>query len=287
LALIRSTFDDQNSRAEGRLEEANRQQVASLARVSDQISRLQIKGSEKRWDRLWRRKAHRQQLWLTWGTWLAFLAAAVYANIARRQLIIMDRTLKEAATQTRVSQGNLFEIQKQTKLLGQQRIATQAARLDYGASFEPGNKLVISISNSGVIAATNVRMALEVHRQDIKSGRIVGKSLSFTHDFSAVLGGRGTEWTTPLPWAPQHGITQPSKWEPGWPFTETTKISGEIRYSNGFEEGQPIRICREWLPAYVVTNFGNTAEFADCQEIKTKIEIVHESVRQARLPVNP
>ena len=287
LALIRSRLDDQNSLAQERLEESDRLRASDAAKIADQISRLHIKQSEKRWERLWRRKAHRQQVWLTVGTFLAFLAAAVYANIARRQLFVMDETVKEAAKQTKISQDNFGEIQKQTTLLRQQLIGTQAARLDFIPSFEPDNKLVISISNSGVLPATNVKMTLEVHREDIKSGRIIGKPLTFTHDFPPVLGSKGAEWRTILSWAAEHGITQPPKWEPGWPFGETTKLSGAITYFNGFEDGPPIRICKEWLPAYVVTNFGNTAEFADCQEFKTKIDAVHESVRQAGLLVNP
>lgn len=255
LALIRSRLDNQNSLAEKRLEESDGHRTADAARIADQISRLHIKQSEKRWEHLWRRKVHRQQVWLIVGTWLAFAAAAIYANIARRQLNVMDQTLREAATQTKISQGNLDEIQKQTKLLRQQLIGTQAARLEFGSSFEPGNELLISISNNGVIAATSVKMALEVHREDIKSGRTIGNSLKFTHDLPPVLGSRGSGWRTALPWAAEHGITQPLKWGPGWPFSETTKISGEITYFNGFEDGQPIRICKEWLPAYVVTKF--------------------------------
>jgi hypothetical protein len=286
-ALIRSKLNDQNLSTEKRLEESDRHRAANAAGIAEQISRLHIKQSEKRWERLWRRKAHCQQVWLTTATWLAFLAAAIYAGIAARQLIVMDQTLKEAATQTRISQGNLGEIQKQTSLLRQELIDTQAARLGFNASFETFNKLLISTWNSGVIAPTDVKMTLEVHREDIKSGKTIGKSLRFRHDFPPVSGGGGAEWRTTLPWAAQHGITQPLKWQPGWPFGETTKISGEITYFNGFENGQPIRICREWLPAYVVTNFGNTPEFVDCQEFKTKIEAVHESARQAGLPVDP
>ena len=37
-------------------------------------------------------REHRTQIWLTVGTWLAFIAAAVYAAIAYKQKVTMDAT---------------------------------------------------------------------------------------------------------------------------------------------------------------------------------------------------
>jgi hypothetical protein len=60
--------------------------------------------NEKTEARKYRKKAHRQQVLLTWGTWLAFIAAAIYAGVAARQSRIMTDTLNQVKLQTKAAQ---------------------------------------------------------------------------------------------------------------------------------------------------------------------------------------
>jgi hypothetical protein len=234
LAFICSRLDDQNSFAQERLEESNRHRTADSARIAEQISRLHTKDSEKRWERLWRQKAHRQQVLLTVVTFLAFLAAAIYAAIAARQLSVMDQTLQEATTQTRISQGNLNEIQKQTSLLRQQLIGTQGALIEVGYEFASlDNKLTITVTNRGVVTATAIDLTLEARRETINSGHVLDRPRSFKYEWPYLKGGETRTWYTSLQWGPQHGEVQPDKWTPDWPWNETTRLSGRITYFNG------------------------------------------------------
>lgn len=42
---------------------------------------------------------HAQQVWLTWGTWLAFIAAAIYAGISYRQMDLLHTANEQGRTQ--------------------------------------------------------------------------------------------------------------------------------------------------------------------------------------------
>jgi hypothetical protein len=72
-------------------------------RIVSAIVGLHAPADERTDANRYRKKAHRQQIWLTWGTWLAFLAAGVYAGIAARQLHTMRRTFEETQRQTYMS----------------------------------------------------------------------------------------------------------------------------------------------------------------------------------------
>jgi hypothetical protein len=50
-----------------------------LAEISVGLEKLRVPSREKVEADAFQRKAHRQQVLLTWGTWLAFIAAAIYA----------------------------------------------------------------------------------------------------------------------------------------------------------------------------------------------------------------
>ena len=68
------------------------------------LSELLVTENEKTEARKYRQKAHRQQVLLTWGTWLAFIAAAIYAGVAAHQSRIMTDTLNQVKLQTKVAQ---------------------------------------------------------------------------------------------------------------------------------------------------------------------------------------
>jgi hypothetical protein len=63
--------------------------------IRDNLSALRIPADEKAEASTYRKKTHGQQVWLTWLTGLAMLAAAIYAAIAAKQLCVVSAQLTE------------------------------------------------------------------------------------------------------------------------------------------------------------------------------------------------
>jgi hypothetical protein len=92
-----------------------------LAEISAGLEKLRVPSREKVEADAFQRKAHRQQVLLTWGTWLAFPAAAIYAYIANRQLTQMNlatRASRDAAyaacVSAQISRATLRQVQAST-----------------------------------------------------------------------------------------------------------------------------------------------------------------------------
>ena len=60
------------------------------------LSELHIPENERAEERTYRKRSHTVQVLLALGTWLAFIAAGIYAAIAYRQLCVSNRLLVEA-----------------------------------------------------------------------------------------------------------------------------------------------------------------------------------------------
>jgi hypothetical protein len=88
LLSLKTSIQDHLRAAREAEETANQTRKEIPARLAE----LRIPAEERAKNDAYRDKAHRQQVWLTWGTWLAFIAAAVYAGIAARQLHELRRT---------------------------------------------------------------------------------------------------------------------------------------------------------------------------------------------------
>src|SRR5271170_878610 len=95
--------------------------------IPTHISELRIPKDEKNEFNTYRDKAHRQQILLTWCTGLAFLAAAYYASVARKQLDTMNSTLCEVRKQAEAAQNTYTETQRQTTLMHDQMVGTLGA----------------------------------------------------------------------------------------------------------------------------------------------------------------
>jgi len=77
-------------------------------KIPTYLSELCIPADERAKADAHRKKQHRQQIWLTWGTWLAFIAAGVYAGVATRQLRTMNKTYGEIEKQTKAAQNAAY-----------------------------------------------------------------------------------------------------------------------------------------------------------------------------------
>jgi hypothetical protein len=150
---------------------------------------------------------------------------------------------KKAAKAT---QDTFVEIQKQTKLMRQQLIATDGAvlQVEVHEADTPVEGLIGGLRNSGVSPATNVYLRIEATQQHLIDGRIenLGTPLTFEHGPIRVKGSNGTwpdvmyphEW--PIPWI--HGRDPSPKsfvdsWPDNWPET-MAEIKAHLAYDNGF-----------------------------------------------------
>jgi hypothetical protein len=92
-----------------------------LAEISVGLEKLRVPAREKVKADAYQKKAHRQQVLLTWGTWLAFIAAAIYAYIANRQLTQMNLATQAsrdaayaACVSAQISRETLRQVQAST-----------------------------------------------------------------------------------------------------------------------------------------------------------------------------
>jgi hypothetical protein len=140
-------------------------------------------------------RAHRQQVWLTVGTWLAFIAAAIYAGIAARQLHQMRRTNELAAQaneQTLKIANRQFEFGKEQ--LNFMQAADVRVSGGVGVFAIPGDNVTIDVVNFGHEPATKITITLEITKRYTKGERILGKVLHkviYPHDLVAVQDATG------------------------------------------------------------------------------------------------
>ncbi len=100
LGSIRDAIQEQI----GTLRDTSEKTNKALNEIPRGLSELHVSVDERAEAREYRKKAHRQQIFLTWGTWLAFIAAAIYAGVAAHQSKIMTGTLNEVKLQTKAAQ---------------------------------------------------------------------------------------------------------------------------------------------------------------------------------------
>jgi hypothetical protein len=185
------------------------------------LAALRIPDDERAKSDTNRKKAHRQQVLLTWGTWLAFIAAAVYAGIARKQWVAMDKTY--------------CEMHQQTTLLEKQLEATTAAIIthQFMINFPPKQTLLfVVMNNRGKVAGTTIHAHLHLNRVSLPTGSVIGAALP--------------DWEFSIPEIeanpeapPERGIflnvDREELSSTGIP-KKAIKLTGEVTYFNGFRD---------------------------------------------------
>ena len=139
-------------------EAANRTREEIPARLAD----LRVPADERAEARALLRKQHWQQVLLTWGTWLAFIAAAFYAGVAAFQLREFRRT-NDLTQQALASSGDALS-KTLTKMQGQidatGELYRQTQRL--AAAAEKANANVLEADRPWFGAVLTAQDALEV-----------------------------------------------------------------------------------------------------------------------------
>lgn len=111
------------------------------------------------------RQGHRQQVWLTWGTWLAFIAASIYAWLAHDQLHTMNDTYKQMRSQT-----HLMETQVEA--------ATAAIIFkQFRISWPESNRAYLSVilDNRGRVEASKIQGRISIAEVSIRNGKEISK----------------------------------------------------------------------------------------------------------------
>jgi hypothetical protein len=223
---------------------------------------------------------HRQNLTvqrvLTLGTWLAFVAAAVYAGFAYR-------TMLEAEKQTTAAQCTARAAQEQAELMRQQLEGTMAADIDLtNFTLSDAFKLRLTATNSGQVAAQDVHISVDASQRRIDDDSIIGPIFHFEPSVpKTIKGGRGDGWNWDLPWRlTDYERDQGNSFASDWPGKRTFEIRATATFKDGFEDKTITRsVCKRWLPSYMITwkidpnTAGGGAAF-DCSDFRNQIKLI-------------
>lgn len=167
-----------------------------------------------------------------------------------------NRRAAEAAHDT------LGEIQKQTTLMRQQLVGTQAASLDYltpawhGLTEQEEGKVSETLINRGLVSARDAQLDVTVTRERLSDFKPLGLPITFHRGPEIVKAGDRMVLEWHMPWklkvivSPQGPSFPLNDWPKDWPGTETTEINGVFKYNDGFDDVVTKRFCFRWLPMF-------------------------------------
>ncbi len=178
------------------------------------------------------------------------------------------------------------EMQKQTTVLRQQMVGTQAAALETVLTFVPSGELTINVINNGLVSATGVHIHGQAQRLRSADGVRIGDSFPLDETFPiiAAKGRPSPSWF--LPWHPREFIYERG-WPVGWPGRETFSFEGEITYQNGFGDGIRDTFCQKWLPRYTIQfksgglQISNGGALVPCRNFDRTVRMILEAEKQA------
>jgi hypothetical protein len=236
------------------------------------ISTLQTPESDRTHARTYRKNNFIVQVLLAVGTWLAFIAAAIYAGIAAHQANIMNQTYGQ--------------IQKQTTLMRQQMVGTQAAALETVFQFTQSGQFIVNVVNDGLVSATGIHIHGQAERLRLTDGSRIGGSFPFDETFPIIppKGVQRPSWF--LPWHPRE-LPDKQEWPAGWPGRESFTFEGEITYQNGFGDKIRNTFCQKFLPRYTLLfksgglSVGGGGTLEPCRNFDQRVRSILEAEKQA------
>jgi hypothetical protein len=166
---------------------------------------------------------HRQhcvQVWLTVGTWLAFIAAAVYAGITYYQSRLTRTALKD-------NQNSFTLMQRQVEA------AVSAAVQKQFIIGWPSNKAYLSVvlSNRGKTVASNVKGRLRLEIGRIRDGEFTGRDWPPWNFYATEV---FPDPEMPIVRGKYLDISE-GEFSSTSGVPKTIKLTGEISYFNGFD----------------------------------------------------
>lgn len=212
------------------------------------------------------------QLWLTVGTWLAFLAAAIYAGLALRQWKTMEKTYGE--------------MQKQTGLIKQQLEQTQGAiaMATVDVIVAQNGAVEVILNNVGQAKASNLHAEVHITRRALSDGHIIGPTIEKTIDdptlppfrrMGDVLSSFPHRFAIPL------SLSVEDLRELGQ-LRMTIQSEVQLKYFDGFDD-QRGTVCYSYLAPFVKgMNPPNVLyRSIPCENLTTEIVKVRKQIRES------
>jgi type II secretory pathway pseudopilin PulG len=205
------------------------------------LAELKIPETDKTEQRTQYNRSHTLQIWLTVGTWLAFIAAAIYAGIAARQLWQMKRatyaaeqaanaakSAAETASQTLISNMSNFHTE--------QRPYVNPENIRFDPALEQAHDpatIKIDFHNAGRTPALKATFTLDAFvdgKKTVQQPRDFPSELMIPSD--RISGTSMNLW-----------IKTPGDFEGIIAGTKHLSIKGVIHYTDIFKEWHPTTFC--------------------------------------------
>jgi hypothetical protein len=190
---------------------------------------------------------HKTPWWkivLDFGTFFAvlgaFVAAAIYACIAARQLTAMNKTYDE--------------IQKQTAFQRQQMVGIQGAVVEVGPVWNATTQvLTISLANANQTGVSGIvsNFKAKVQRKMWPKEQPIGDPFLIELPNPEITILKGGQFTIDkgLPWP----LPPQLKNQNFWPGKEVVTLEGSYTYDDGFGDLHPYKFCYLWTAPWNLT----------------------------------
>ncbi len=215
-------------------------------------------------------RAHRQQILLTVGTWLAFCAAARYAGLAACQLHTFNQQLK--------TMNNTYaQVQTQTGLMQHQIVGTMAAVVGVYVEIDPRktNEVMFNLTNSGHVISEKVETQFQIFHTTKDGTQQLSKPKNYSATIPQLIPGPGISWQRDF----QLG-SEPSRYYSN--AGDTFTIKGTLHFDNGFGTKVEQPYCFTYIGKYktarppldAVVTEGDA--FLSCEDFKSTIEYLKD-----------
>ncbi len=196
---------------------------------------LQIPERAERSNQTNSNRDHRTQVWLTVGTWLAFIAAAIYAGVAK---------------------GQLEKMRQQTELIQREVEATAAAVItrEFRASWGKHMRVTLLMNNRGKTTASSVHGSFKLVRFSLtKKAAVDSAEWPFPMNGVTLIPDRPAERGVDVELR-QEDLTSANKME------EAIRLTGTFGYFNGFRNVPEESVCYYLLGPMTFTNKGGSVQ---------------------------
>jgi hypothetical protein len=145
------------------------------------------------------------------------------------------------------TQDTFHEIQKQTTLMRQQLVGTQAATIVFSEARWDLDKrnLTITFQNEGTVTGIMTTLSLTIQRKTYPDQTPIGSAVHISLSKQEIVKTQPLQLEKALPWA-----LPEVKDQNNWPGKEIATIEGEYSYDNGFGDIFSHKLCILWLPRW-------------------------------------
>lgn len=204
---------------------------------------------------------------------ITILLLVLTVHYSRRQWIAANKSAKAA-------EKTLWEIQKQTNLVRQQIVGTQAAIVDIWPSpgiesppeittSGPGSPgFNIAFKNDGHVAAMNLEVKTTIERILLPSNKPVGFPVQCDLNFPVLGTGDPKNFQCSLA-----GLLDARVWQSVKLLEQTIAVNGSFVYWNGFGEQIKESVCLRFIPQ-IQTKYGldGDGNFVSCDRLPATID---------------